>query len=76
MAVRVKVGKRRTVVIPKKIAEELGVEEGMFMRIEIDEGKIILKPELDAISIAVKGKKVAKVTLEELERISVEEQKI
>jgi len=72
----VKVGKRRTVVIPKKIAEELGVEEGMFMRVEIDGEKIVLKPELDAISIAVKGKKVAKVTLEELERISVEEQKI
>lgn len=69
-------GKRRTVVIPKKIAEKLGVEEGMFMTVEIDSGKIILKPEPDAILIAIKGRKIARVTLEELERISIEEQKI
>ncbi|RLI70966.1 AbrB family transcriptional regulator [Archaeoglobales archaeon] len=74
--VRMRVGKRRTVVIPKEIAEKLGVEEGMFMEVEVEEDRIVLKPESDAISIAMRGKKVAKTTLEELERISLEEQKI
>ena len=46
------------------------------MTVEIDSGKIILKPEPDAILIAIKGRKIARVTLEELERISIEEQKI
>ncbi len=41
-----KVGKRRQVVIPKKICEELGLQEGDFVEIELkeEEGVILLKP--------------------------------
>jgi len=41
-----KVGKRRQVVIPKRICEELGLQEGDFVEIELREreGVIVLKP--------------------------------
>ncbi len=41
-----KVGKRRQVVIPKRICEELGLREGDFVEIELREreGVIVLKP--------------------------------
>ena len=45
-----KVGKRRQVVIPKKICEELGLQEGDFVEIELkeEEGVILLKPKKPA----------------------------
>jgi AbrB family looped-hinge helix DNA binding protein len=41
-----KVGKRRQVVIPKQVCEELGFREGDFVEIELRkrEGVIVLKP--------------------------------
>ena len=41
-----KVGKRRQVIIPKKICEELGLQEGDLVEIELneEEGVILLKP--------------------------------
>jgi AbrB family looped-hinge helix DNA binding protein len=41
-----KVGKRRQVVIPKQICEEIGLREGDFVEIELKEkeGVIVLKP--------------------------------
>lgn len=40
--IRVRVGKRGTIVIPKSIREKLGVQEGMTLSLEVDDGKIIL----------------------------------
>lgn len=40
-----KVGKRRQIVLPKPICEELGLKEGDFVEIELkEEGVIVLKP--------------------------------
>ena len=71
---RIRVGKRRTIVIPKHVAEKLGIDEGSILQIEVSGESIILKPESTAIDIALKGKKYVRITIDKLERISVEEQ--
>lgn len=70
-----RVGRRRTLVIPKKIAEKLGIEEGMRVNLRVNGEKMIIEPVRDAIWLAVHGKKFARITLEELEEESIERQK-
>jgi len=70
-----RVGKRRTLVIPKKVAEKLGLEEGVKVSIAVEEDKITVKPVRDAVWLSLHGRKVAKVSLEELEGESVAQQK-
>jgi len=70
----IRVGKRRTIVIPKAIAEALNIEEGSRLRVEVRGDSIVLKVVPDAVWLSVHGEKFAKVTLEELEEESVEEQ--
>ncbi|MHA1608760.1 MAG: AbrB/MazE/SpoVT family DNA-binding domain-containing protein [Candidatus Njordarchaeales archaeon] len=72
LEVRSKVGKKRVIVIPKKIAEKIGLKEGMRIKICAREDEIIIKPIVDAIELSLKGKKIARITLEELEEDSIE----
>lgn len=74
MITEIRVGKRRTIVIPKAIAEALNIEEGSRLRVEVRGDSIVLKVVPDAVWLSVHGEKFAKVTLEELEEESVEEQ--
>ena len=71
---KIRVGKRRTVVIPKPVAERLGVDEGSILLVEVGDNYIVLRPYMDAIDLALKGEKVAKATLKDVEGASVEEQ--
>ncbi len=70
----VKVGKKRTIVLPKAVVEELGIVEGSKLKLEVHGETIILKPIRDAIYLALHGEKYAEVTLEELERESIRQQ--
>ena len=40
----IRVGKKRAIYIPKNIAEELGIEEGDKMILEVVSSKIVLTP--------------------------------
>jgi len=71
----IRVGRKRTIVIPKAVAEALGIDEGSRPLLEVRDGYIVLKPIPDAISLSLKGEKIARITLEELEETSVEEQR-
>ncbi len=71
----VRVGKRRTLVIPKCVAEALGIREGSKFILEVREGFLVVKPVPDAIYLSLHGEKVARVTLKELEEVSIDEQK-
>ena len=75
LIMKVRVGRRRTIVIPKAIAEALGIDEGSELVLELKDGYIILKPVMDAITLSIKGEKIAKVSIEDLEATSLEEQK-
>ncbi len=70
----VRVGKRRTIVIPRQLAEEVGIEEGRRVLIEARGGELVLRPVPDAIDLALQGDYVAEVSLEEIEEISIDEQ--
>lgn len=71
----IRVGKKRTIVIPKVVAEMLSIDEGSRLVLEVRDGSIVLKPVLDAITLSIRGEKIARVNLEDLEAVSVEEQK-
>jgi len=71
----VRVGKKRTIVIPKIIADLLNIDEGSRLILEVRDGKIILTPQPDAITLSIKGSKIARLSLEDLEATSIEEQK-
>ena len=75
LAIEVRVGKKRTIVIPKAIADALGIDEGSKLLLELRDDHILLKPIPDAVILSIRGEKIARVTLEELEAISLEERK-
>jgi len=75
LTVKARVGKKRVLVIPKVIAENLGLDEGSIVRITATEGKIIIEPLRDAIWLSLHGKKIARITLKELEEESLEQQR-
>lgn len=62
-------------VIPKVIAKTLNIDEGTIVEITVEEDKMIIKPVRDAIWLSLHGKKVARVSLKELEEESIERQK-
>ena len=68
---KIRVGKKRTIVIPKRVAEELGVDEGTILSAYVEGNKLVLEPIPDAVTLSLRGKKIAKVTLKELEEESV-----
>ena len=75
LTVKARIGKKRVLVIPKAIAESLGLDEGSAVRITATENKMIIEPLRDAIWLSLYGEKVARVTLKELEGESLEQQK-
>jgi len=74
VSTEVRIGKKRTLVILKNIAEKLGIKEGDKIKITVVGDKLVLQPIRDAVWLSLYGKKVAKVTLEDLEATSIEEQ--
>jgi bifunctional DNA-binding transcriptional regulator/antitoxin component of YhaV-PrlF toxin-antitoxin module len=74
VSTEVRIGKRLTLVILRNVAEKLGIEEGDKIKITVVGDKLVLQPIRDAVWLSLYGKKVAKVTLEDLEATSIEEQ--
>jgi AbrB family looped-hinge helix DNA binding protein len=70
---KVRVGKKLTIHIPKAVAEELNIKEGDVLSLKVKDNKIILELN-DAVFLSLKGRKFARVSLEDVERISEEEQ--
>ena len=68
------IGKKHTIYLPKAIVDEASLEVGMKILITVEGNKIIIEPIPDPIALAMHGKKFAKMTLEDIEVISSEEQ--
>ena len=75
LTVRARIGKKRVLVIPKVIAKALNIDEGTVVEITVEGDKIVIKPIRDAIWLSLYGRKVAHVTLKELEEESIGRQK-
>lgn len=72
--VKVRVSKKFTLYIPKAIAEAIGIKEGDFVKLRVEDSKIILELVQDIFDLALRGPKFAKTTFEEFERESEEMQ--
>ena len=70
----IRVGRKRTIVIPKAVAKVLGIDEGSRLVLEVKDDHIILRPLPDAVTLSLKGERIARVSLKELEAVSLEEQ--
>ncbi|MEM0262304.1 MAG: AbrB/MazE/SpoVT family DNA-binding domain-containing protein [Ignisphaera sp.] len=62
---------KKTVAIPKKIAEKLGIDENSRLVMIVDEDEIEMIPLPDAVTLSLRGRKIARITLRELEEESM-----
>ncbi len=69
---KVRVSKKYTIYIPKRIAEAVGLREGSIVRLRVIGDKITIEPIPDPFDLAIKGSKFSKVSFEEFERESEE----
>ncbi len=72
--IKVRISKKFTLYIPKAIAEAVGLKEGDYVKIRVENSKIVLEPVPDPFDIALRGPKFAKTTFEEFEKESEEMQ--
>lgn len=63
----VRVGKRGVIVIPKKIREKLGINEGMILDLRVEDDTIVLKTRDLWEELRKRGKKL-RVEVDEAER--------
>ncbi|MEM0313175.1 MAG: AbrB/MazE/SpoVT family DNA-binding domain-containing protein [Candidatus Bathyarchaeia archaeon] len=69
-----KVGKKGAVYIPKRICEQLGINEEDKVLMKVEGDRLVLEFIPDPLSLAVKIRKWTKTTVEEFERESEKEQ--
>ena len=74
VVVETRIGRKRVVVIPKAVADAVKVSEGQRVRIMAVDGKIVIEPVRDAVWLALHGKKIGRLTPEEVEEESLREQ--
>lgn len=74
VTVETRVGRKRVIVIPKAVADAVGLREGQRVRVTAVEGRIVIEPVRDAIWLALHGRRIGRITPEELERESLGEQ--
>jgi len=70
----VRVSKKDTICIPKDIAKSVGISEGSYFILTVKDHMLIITPLPDPFWPALKGSKFAETTVEEIERMSEEEQ--
>jgi AbrB family looped-hinge helix DNA binding protein len=71
---KVRVGKRGTIVIPKAIRERLGIVEGMLLELYVENDKIILKARDLWSELRMRGRRL-KVDIDKAERELDEDEK-
>jgi len=72
--VRGRVGKKGAVYLPKRVMEALGIREGDAVVMRVEGNRLILEFVPDPLSLALRVKKWAKITVEEFEAESEREQ--
>lgn len=75
LRMEVRVGKRYAIYLPRAVVEVLGLREGERVLLRVSGGSLILEPVRDPIQLALFGGKFASITPEEVEEISLEEQR-
>jgi len=73
--VKVRVGKRGVIVIPKSVREKLGITEGMFLELKVEGDRIVLKTRDLWSELRERGRRL-RVNLEEAEEEIAEEEEL
>lgn len=73
--ITLRVGKKGAIYIPKKILSDLNIKEGDPVIVKIYENKLVLEIIPDPLTLAIKTKKWAKITVEDFEKDSEAMQK-
>jgi len=68
--ITLRVGKKGAIYIPKKILSDLNIKEGDPVIVKIYENKLVLEIIPDPLTLAIKTKKWAKITVEDFEKNS------
>jgi antitoxin MazE len=71
----IRIGKRNTLYLPKGIAAELALEPGDTVELRVEGRSLRVNPIRDPLKLAIGGAKFAKITPEEIEEISIAEQR-
>jgi len=75
MSVETRVGKRHTIYLPKEVVEATGLEEGEKILLRVQGKTIIVEPLVDPLKLALTGEKYASMKPEQIEELSLSEQK-
>ncbi len=73
--IEVRVGKKYAIYLPKSVVEVAGIKEGDRLLLRASKNKIVLEKIEDPLELAISGEKFASIKPEEIEGISLEEQK-
>lgn len=65
--VKTRISKKNTLYIPKSIAEALGIHEGVWLKMKVEENKLIAEVIPNPFWLALKGPKFSSITFEEFE---------
>ena len=74
LTVKVRVGKKYAIYLPKAIVKAIGISEGERVLLRVAGNTVILESIQDPLELALSGKKFASVKPEQVEAISLEEQ--
>lgn len=69
-----KICKRGAIYLPKRILNQLNIQEGDKLLLKVENNRIILELVPDPLSLALKTKKWTKISVEEFEEDSEREQ--
>lgn len=70
-----KIGKKFTIYLPRKVVNVLGIREGDRAEISINKEVIIIRVIKNPLELALHGEKFAEIPAEEIEEISLKEQR-
>jgi len=74
ISVETKIGRKRVIVIHKRVADAVGLREGQRVRIIAQGDRVVIEPIRDAIWLALHGRKIGRIMPEEVEEESLREQ--
>lgn len=75
MAVTGKVARKRALYPPKRVMDELKLEEGQLVKYTVENEKLVIEPVRDPFELALRGKKWGKTSVKEFEKESETEQR-
>ena len=75
LTIETRVGKKYAIYLPKAIVKALNLTEGERVLLSVTGGSLVLESLQDPIQLALSGRKFASVTAEEIEEISLGQQK-